>query len=49
VESLGSVYLGGIKWSTLAAAGRVTGTRDALRRADAMFESTPLPFCNTGF
>jgi predicted acetyltransferase len=49
VESLGSAYLGGIRWSTLAAAGRVTGSSDALRRADAMFESTPLPFCSTGF
>jgi predicted acetyltransferase len=49
VEALGSAYLGGVKWSTLAAAGRVTGTPDALRRADAMFASTPLPFCSTGF
>jgi predicted acetyltransferase len=49
VEALGSAYLGGVRWSTLAAAGRVRGTPDALRRADAMFESTPKPFCNTGF
>jgi len=49
VEALGSAYLGGVKWSTLAAAGRVTGTPNALRRADAMFTSTPLPFCSTGF
>ena len=49
VEGLGSAYLGGVKWSTLASAGRVTGNRDALLRADAMFASTPLPFCNTGF
>jgi len=49
VEALGSAYLGGVKWSTLAAAGRVTGAPEALRRADAMFVSTPLPFCNTGF
>jgi predicted acetyltransferase len=49
VESLGSAYLGGVRWSTLAAAGRVTGSAEALRRADAMFASTPLPFCNTGF
>ena len=49
VEALGSAYLGGVKWSTLAAAGRVTGTPEALRRADAMFASTPLPFCSTGF
>lgn len=49
VEALGSVYLGGVRWSTLAAAGQVSGSGDALRRADAMFQSTPLPFCNTGF
>ncbi|MEY2449144.1 MAG: hypothetical protein QOH79_2620 [Acidimicrobiaceae bacterium] len=49
VESLGSAYLGGVKWSTLAAAGRVAGTPEALRRADAMFASTEMPFCNTGF
>jgi predicted acetyltransferase len=49
VEALGSAYLGGVKWSTLAAAGRVSGKPDALRRADALFASTPLPFCNTGF
>ena len=49
VEALGSAYLGGVKWSTLAAAGRVSGTPDALRRADAMFDARSLPFCNTGF
>ncbi|MEY2432044.1 MAG: hypothetical protein QOC92_1769 [Acidimicrobiaceae bacterium] len=49
VEALGSAYLGGVRWSTLASAGRATGTPDVLKRADAMFTSTPLPFCNTGF
>ena len=49
VEALGSAYLGGVKWSTLGSAGRVSGSREALLRADAMFASTPLPFCNTGF
>ena len=49
VESLGSAYLGSVRWSTLASAGRVTGTPKALERADAMFTSTRLPFCNTGF
>src|SRR4051794_2118033 len=49
VEALGSAYLGGVRWTTLAAAGQVTGTHDALQRADAMFVSTPLPFLNTGF
>lgn len=49
VDALASAYLGGVKWSTLSAAGRVSGSRKALLRADAMFASTPLPFCNTGF
>lgn len=49
VEALGSAYLGGVRWSTLAAAGRATGTPEVMKRADAMFTSTPLPFCNTGF
>lgn len=46
---LGSAYLGGVPWSTLAAGGRANGTRDALHTADLLFSSTPLPFCNTGF
>ena len=49
VEALGSAYLGTVKWTTLATAGRVTGAPDVLRRADAMFASTPAPYCNTDF
>jgi predicted acetyltransferase len=49
VEALGSAYLGGVRWTTLADAGQVSGSPEALHRADAMFASTPLPFCNTGF
>ena len=49
VEALGSAYLGTVRWTTLAAANRVSGSASALHRADAMFESTPLPFCNTDF
>ena len=49
VEALGSAYLGTVKWTTLAAARRVTGSPDALRRADAMFACTPAPYCNTDF
>ena len=49
VEALGSAYMGTVRWTTLAAANRVSGSPDALRRADAMFASTPLPFCNTDF
>jgi predicted acetyltransferase len=46
---LGSAYLGGVSWTTLAAAGRASGTREALHRADLLFSCTPLPFCNTDF
>ena len=44
VSDLGAAYLGGTRFSTLAAAGRVQErTAGALRRADAMFASTPAP------
>lgn len=50
VAELGSVYLGGIDVSTLAAAGRVEETTtDALFTADAMFAHRPAPFCSTTF
>ncbi|HET7489009.1 MAG TPA: GNAT family N-acetyltransferase [Acidimicrobiales bacterium] len=49
-EDLGALYLGGVRASTLAAAGRVTEHRPgALGRADAMLLSTPAPFCRTHF
>jgi predicted acetyltransferase len=50
VNELGSVFLGGIDVSTLAAAGRVEEkTADALFTADAMFASRPAPYCATTF
>jgi len=49
VSDLGSAYLGGVRFSTLARAGRVRGPVEALARADAIFVSTPLPWCATGF
>jgi predicted acetyltransferase len=49
VEMLGAAYLGGVPFSTLAAAKRASGNPEALRRADALFTTTPLPFCNTPF
>jgi predicted acetyltransferase len=50
IESLGAAYLGGVRFSTLAAAGLVTElTPAALARADAMFTSTPDPFCRSHF
>jgi predicted acetyltransferase len=53
VDDLGSTYLGGVRFSTLAAAGRVRELRPgALARADALFGpvgAEPAPFCHTGF
>lgn len=49
LEELGSVFLGGVRPSTLLAAGRVHGDVDAVRRADAMFASAKAPYLSTGF
>ncbi len=49
VDALGAAYLGGVPFTILAAAGLVSGERDALARADAMFVSTPLPYCDEPF
>lgn len=48
-ESLGAAYLGGHRLRDLARAGRVTGTPEALRRADALFTWDPLPWCQEIF
>jgi predicted acetyltransferase len=48
--SLGAIYLGGVRPSTLARAGRISAlTPDVLRRADAFFLADQLPHCSTGF
>jgi predicted acetyltransferase len=50
LADLGACYLGGVRFSTLARAGRIVEhTAGALRRADLMFESDPMPFCSTDF
>ncbi len=50
VADLGATYLGGVRFDTLARAGRVEeGTSGALRRADLMFASSRMPVCATGF
>lgn len=50
VADLGAAYIGGVRFSTLARAGRVWELRPgALGRADALFASTPLPWCSTDF
>ncbi|MGH2448595.1 MAG: GNAT family N-acetyltransferase [Chloroflexota bacterium] len=50
IDDLGAAYLGGVRFSTLARAGRVEErSSGALLRADAMFSSDPLPYCTTHF
>jgi predicted acetyltransferase len=50
VSDLGSAYLGGVRFSTLAGAGRVrSSSPEMVALADAVFASTPLPWCATGF
>jgi predicted acetyltransferase len=50
VDALGSLSLGGVGVGALARAGLVHAHRpDALRRADALFRSDPLPFNQTEF
>jgi len=50
VAWLGATYLGGVRFTTLARAGRVLErTRGAARRADLLFSSDPAPWCTTTF
>ena len=50
VREVSAAYLGGVPWSALAAAGRVDVRRaDALAGADRLFQSSPAPFCGSGF
>jgi predicted acetyltransferase len=49
VDILGAIYLGGNSVATLALAGRILGSPEAVARADAMFRSTPEPFCDREF
>ena len=50
IRELGSLYLGGVRATTLARAGRVEERRPgAARRADAFFGSDPPPHNQTGF
>lgn len=48
--ALGAAYLGGTSFRRLAAAGHVTeGSQGALDMADAMFATTPAPWCPFDF
>jgi predicted acetyltransferase len=50
VAELGAAFLGGVRFSTLAAAGRVEErSPGALARADALFAAEVVPYCGTPF
>ncbi len=50
VAALGSAYLGGVSFSTLATAGRLVEVKPgAAARADALFAVPRPPFCSTDF
>ena len=49
VETLGALYLGGVRVQGLVDAGRVTGSPDALERFAAMTDGGPAPRCATHF
>lgn len=50
VADLGAAYLGGVRFVTLAQAGRVQERHPgALAQADALFASERMPFCGVGF
>jgi predicted acetyltransferase len=50
VDALGAAYLGGVSYTTLAAAGRIRGAdRKVLASADAMFSTGIAPYCSTMF
>lgn len=48
-DTLGSLYLGGVRVATLRAAGRLTGDDKALHTWAAMADTGPAPYCITGF
>lgn len=50
VADLGAIYLGGVRPTTLAHAGRIEErVPGALTRADALFAAETIPWCGTGF
>ncbi|MCC3271579.1 GNAT family N-acetyltransferase [Arthrobacter zhangbolii] len=49
ISALGSLYLGDVTARTLAAAGGVRGTPEALAVLDGMFSAGPAPYCSTHF
>lgn len=48
-ETLGALYLGGVRAETLQRAGRLSGSDAGLRTWAAMVDCGPAPYCITGF
>ena len=48
-DALGSLYLGGVSAQTLAAAGGIRGSVEALESLDALFTAPSPPYCSTHF
>ncbi|KGN34885.1 acetyltransferase [Knoellia sinensis KCTC 19936] len=49
VETLGTLYLGDVGVDTMARAGRIAGTHEALARFATLADGGPAPYCNTDF
>lgn len=49
IAELSAAYLGATSWQELAAAGRVTGSADAVARADDLFAHRPQAWCGSFF
>ncbi len=49
VDALAAAYMGAVSWNELAAAGRITGSADAVARADDLFAYRPLAWCGSFF
>ena len=48
-ETLGSLYLGGVRVESLASAGRLTGGREAVDRLGRLMDGGPAPYSLTSF
>lgn len=48
-DTLGALYLGGVTVATLAAAGRIGGTPEAVGRFALVADTGPAPYCITAF
>ncbi len=49
IAELSALYLGGVRARTLADAGRITGTPEAIATLDALMATATEPYCNTHF